>query len=471
MRNRKNLTTYPQVLDGAKGDDWKVINSGIEAIVSKSDLEAKVLVVPDGDSTIERNQRLLEMARARWSPHQSLAVLAERNDVPSEALEAAEIARLGFNIHKASNAIHTIQYSKGIIDPETIEKLFEEIECDDPKSVKGLPLLMAAVFNSEGSHRVKTEINKRREELASRTDEASKVKLAGWKRIQSHLVGLENAIKARLTDNLRRTYAGFPRSVEIAKLLVDFQEGLQGDAQATRDQLGELKKGKATTREVQALKREGKGEGKAQPIVSKFGKMYTKVPPMLMPAKAKNRIARHRVTEEGILPFQLYRLNIDGKIFLDPRRQRGGTVVVDISGSMGLKPEDVYEFVLQCPGATIAQYSGRYNDGDLVVVAHKGKIAAKDLIGNGLGGNIIDGPALEWLSRQPKPRVWVSDTAVTGVGDRGSAELREICLSWCAKHQIKIVTKFETSEVVRALHTSHRRTIARAKKMEDIYYG
>jgi len=34
-------------------------------------------------------------------------------------------------------------------------------------------------------------------------------------------------------------------------------------------------------------------------------------------------------------------------------------------------------------------------------------------------GNVVDGPALAWLARQPRPRIWFCDGAVTGIGDHG----------------------------------------------------
>ena len=32
-------------------------------------------------------------------------------------------------------------------------------------------------------------------------------------------------------------------------------------------------------------------------------------------------------------------------------------------------------------------------------------------------GNIVDGPALEWLAKQAEPRIWISDAAVTGINE------------------------------------------------------
>ena len=37
-------------------------------------------------------------------------------------------------------------------------------------------------------------------------------------------------------------------------------------------------------------------------------------------------------------------------------------------------------------------------------------------------GNIVDGPALQWLNRQAKPHFWVSDGGVSGVGDSPNAQ-------------------------------------------------
>ena len=48
----------------------------------------------------------------------------------------------------------------------------------------------------------------------------------------------------------------------------------------------------------------------------------------------------------------------------------------------------------------------------------------------------MDLPALEWLSRQAEPRLWVSDGGVTGVGDEGCARLRERCFAIARRGRI-----------------------------------
>jgi hypothetical protein len=463
----KKLTTFPQMFEGEKGEGWTVVSEGIEAAICRTDLEGKVLVVPGGGDVYERNGRLHELSRARWSPHQSLGDLAAKNEVDPAALMCAEDFRLTFNIERASKSLFVSQFSKGQFSQEEILELAARVEVDRPETTMAAPLIMAALGNTEGA---KVFLNALRDKMEDepKTSEGE-IKSEAWKHILNLTAQVEPKGKRLMEASLRRSFAGFPKSIELAKILMELQETCQSISSGCREELRNLKGNKGSKEmEMKRLNPDEAHQEKHKiqklPIIQHFGKMSVKVPPMVMPVKAKNKIARHRVTEEGILPFQLYRLHIDGKIFLDPRKQRGGSVVVDISGSMGLTPDQVYEFVLKCPGATIAQYSGSGTTGELVVVAHKGRIAPRHLIGKSHGGNIVDGPALEWLSHQPRPRVWVSDTQVTGVHDMGSTELRKVCLDWCVKHQIKVVTAFDPITVARSLHSSHRKLVARERK-------
>jgi hypothetical protein len=93
-------------------------------------------------------------------------------------------------------------------------------------------------------------------------------------------------------------------------------------------------------------------------------------------------------------------------------------VLIDASGSMGWSPDDLMKCLEAAPAATIALYSGSGNRGVLRVVAKDGRMIAPDLVVPPCGGgNIVDGPALEWLASQAEPRIWISDGSVTGVDD------------------------------------------------------
>jgi hypothetical protein len=62
----------------------------------------------------------------------------------------------------------------------------------------------------------------------------------------------------------------------------------------------------------------------------------------------------------------------------------------------------------------------------LFVIARNGRFSEIENATSRFGsGNIIDGPALEWLSRQPAPRRWVSDGNVTGRMDERATRLTD----------------------------------------------
>ena len=56
-------------------------------------------------------------------------------------------------------------------------------------------------------------------------------------------------------------------------------------------------------------------------------------------------------------------------------------------------------------------------------------------------GNIVDGPALDWLGKQPGPRVWVSDGFVTGVNDTTSVDLGAAAQVTCNRGSIRRVER------------------------------
>jgi hypothetical protein len=84
---------------------------------------------------------------------------------------------------------------------------------------------------------------------------------------------------------------------------------------------------------------------------------------------------------------------------------------------MRLTPEDVDKILRRWPAVTVATYAGESDRGQLWIIAKKGKRARANDIKPPGGGNVVDGPCLDWLAKQRKPRVWISDGGVTGIGD------------------------------------------------------
>jgi hypothetical protein len=81
----------------------------------------------------------------------------------------------------------------------------------------------------------------------------------------------------------------------------------------------------------------------------------------------------------------------DERVFGSMRQVRGGTILIDNSGSMSLSHEDMMELIRWAPNAEIAQYEGRSEDGDLKIIAHHGRVAAPADLVMHYGNNTIDG--------------------------------------------------------------------------------
>jgi hypothetical protein len=140
----------------------------------------------------------------------------------------------------------------------------------------------------------------------------------------------------------------------------------------------------------------------------------------------------------------LSRWPVDGRVFRRRARRGGGTLLVDTSGSMSLDVADLDRLLLSTPhGMRVAIYSGSGDVGELRIVADGVRRAAVEHLARFGSGNVVDLPALEWLARQPLPRLWVSDGGVTGIGDRGSLALKERCAALCRRARIRRVAKLD----------------------------
>lgn len=162
--------------------------------------------------------------------------------------------------------------------------------------------------------------------------------------------------------------------------------------------------------------------------------------------------------EEGTVPSAMYRLTLDNRVFARKRKDKGGTVLIDASGSMDFTTENLAAVIAAAPGAVIAAYAGQYDAGRLVIVAANGKMATPEAIqacltlpgcDHPMYGNVVDGPALRWLAKQAGPRVWVSDGIVTGRSDAAGVNLIQEVNTICRQADIERILNWR--EVVEAL--------------------
>lgn len=166
--------------------------------------------------------------------------------------------------------------------------------------------------------------------------------------------------------------------------------------------------------------------------------------------KAKGNLGRKRVAmNTGINPRRINRMLTDPqrRVFDRTRRINGGIVVIDMSGSMRLRSDDVERLMDASPGCTIVGYSnpsGNRNQENAWVLARDGKRV--DNLPSGGRGNGVDGPIVEWAATQIKrgePFVWVCDGVVTSYRDHAHTNLEVECARLVRKHGIHMVSRVE----------------------------
>jgi len=173
--------------------------------------------------------------------------------------------------------------------------------------------------------------------------------------------------------------------------------------------------------------------------VGYWGDMTIHTPPLSVNLQALLKGSRqYRPMDYGYNPKYINRFCIDRKIFKQKLNVKGGTILIDASGSMRFNGEDILEIMKMLPAVNIAMYNGSYRGGDLRVIARNGKrVTQKYLDDHSGGGNVVDGPALEWLATMPARRIWVSDMYVFGAtGDTSGFNLLKECYDICTKNKI-----------------------------------
>ena len=100
-----------------------------------------------------------------------------------------------------------------------------------------------------------------------------------------------------------------------------------------------------------------------------------------------------------------------------------GTILIDASGSMG-SFDQVTQWCEKAPFGQIAYYAGKdYGKGWLYIYAKDGR-RAKEPVEPEVKGNTVDGPAIDWLMQQLKPRIMVTDREFCGAFDSDAQIMR-----------------------------------------------
>ena len=157
------------------------------------------------------------------------------------------------------------------------------------------------------------------------------------------------------------------------------------------------------------------------------------------------RVRARSWSETGSVPWPNTHMHYSGKAFR--RRNHGGTVVIDCSGSMNLSVKSIRDLITAIPAATVAGYASGLHIGWLRIFAARGRMTDQEHLAFESGGNGVDLPVIRWLARQPGPRIWICDGMVTGLYD-GVLNTRDISDLWRMARAARVTLVTPTGDYV-----------------------
>ena len=405
MTNKHLVYPIPEAVDHKSDRQWRVQPS--QRTGPRVYLKHSLLIVPLDDSPQSRMTRNHELGHIRWSPPNP-EITARRSKLDMDVLQAVEDMRINTKLNDIG-----VDTSSGTISQSVMKAFADDVLTRG--NLREIILMMVAVIGQGDNEDVIREKFNQHPPADKAVVIAEMARKIMW----------DKGVTPRFRDTIRTAKwlqalldsaappesARLPKKLRLSKTDQEYLEGLL-------KMLGGFGTGSRATKKVP------------------WGKMKMEAPPR--PQKVDGYLGKGRLaSEEGVVPRYSHRLLVDGRVFCRTRRQRGGSVLVDCSGSMSLTNDDLKKILSHSPGAVVACYSGNSQDGVLRVLAQAGRQVEEKWIGAPAGGsNVIDKPALEWLSKQPKPRIWVCDGQVTGVGDRMSAINTLECEAVCRQRGI-----------------------------------
>lgn len=343
---------------------------------------AHEMLVPLGDNPLDQAIRAHEMGHAAWSPD---SADGDEHGVSDESLAAAEEARVNWLVTKSGVSLEALT----IPDIDRGMAAFAALSGNG----RNIAQLVVATLNTGSAQLVQETI-------------------ARYAPNESWRVSYAQSVAAAVFEE----GTGFGNSVRLAKWLDDQNQQDPPTAacgQSFKD-VGAEEMRAFSERSITRRNEWGILEHRSVPLSRSMGGRWP-----------RRRLAR----DEGAIPRAIHRLTVDGRVFDQRVKKPGGTVLVDASGSMDLESSDILAILDAAPGATVAFYDGSadYDNavGELVVVARNGATAAETDLQPRWSGNVVDGPALEWLIQQEEPRLWVCDGGVTGKKDATAPNLTE----------------------------------------------
>lgn len=403
------MKVYPEFIrqcGGVRGvnERWDIIRCAGVRGAPKTNIATHTIHVPLDDSETARHIRAHELTHIRISPS-DLGPWIKRGFASFDSFLAAEEARVNRVLRQVG------------FDPEThlsdINDGNNAYTCAKAKDMRRLVYGTSAVVGTAGWDDWQDGIHKACEELGDMGMLASIHNLRDSivDILDNHAYELKSDKKIRGARSKMLT-RGFAVTERIAILL----EKVINLANETGT--------------IPSFKNRGGGQNDAD-MHAKFAELcFGKAPLTRMHNGNLGKIKL--ASDTGRNPRRIHRMLTDPhrRVFDRTKRNSGGVVLIDASGSMDVQSDDVLKILNAAPGATVAMYAhrqGSKNVPNFWVLAKDGKMVDKLPEPHGTG-NGVDGPALRWAIKskrfQNEPMLWVCDGHVTdGQTDSSFAHL------------------------------------------------
>lgn len=448
MRENSAQKHYPPLdaLPYPRNENWIVRESppGIGLV----QLAERIMHVPMGDSPHDRNVRNHEVAHAMWSQECPVDHLKRHRLQSIFLFQATEDARV-----QKLLTLSGINLDEGFQPPDQLQKIIETRISRGDVINCCLSLVASACSGAEPVIRGSLEAAAARDGLNSEFGRVLKVadeavrritktpldpqisgKTARWMEKQFRRFGWDHS--PRESDGDRLDVKPTPHCEQDDLSLPRSEDVIEAEILALMEKVKHISESPEASLAGSRAKATDSGEPATAGLIAAgavrrtvedsqrvaWGELRTEEPRRVLslPGRMDHR---WRSSPEGTRILALHRILTDNRPFGKKRWVPGGTVLIDVSGSMNLSVAKIWEIVESAPGATVAVYAGDGRRGTLRILARDGRVAAREACrGNGMGTmNVVDGPALRWLARQSRPRIWVSDGFVTGINDKSSS--------------------------------------------------
>lgn len=432
----------PELIQRGDGREWHVLPPEDERYQCATDLANNIMWAPTDPTDQGRGRRFHELAHVAISPSPGARKrFYKAGEVGEDALQAAEDARINQFLGRILSARHRARIS----DDENMTKVGSMMGVRGPDALRSAALTAVSSYGTpdfepfiEG-YKSGLKRNPKFSGMADQVANFVHVVAGGAYGYVNHAdtTFAHTVNAARYIDHMLDPVTGErPDSVAMSMPVPIPVRSLSGKDTEVGKEFAEKMKPSEKGDSADELSKKLEDFLEYHNQGGKWGRMEI-VRESLTKSHPSRHVARKvRPKDFGDSVRFMDRDEADGKVFGAMRRTKGGTILIDESGSMHFDSEQMARIIAAAPGALIASYSGRGGEGRLRIIGEHGKSVEDGQVFQGLGGNIIDGPALEWLATQRRPRLWVSDGKVTGVGDNPPLDLKIEANLICMKNHI-----------------------------------